>query len=105
MDAQSSMPPAEALALLKSLVASNRYNLEPRGGAHATPVTNEVAKIIVANLEVSDFIKYESDDNPRYAGEYLWVFISTQDEKYYLKFKFIETDSWAKFVSFHIAVY
>jgi len=95
----------EALALLKSLVANNQFNIAFRRAQHAFPVTTSVAKIIVANLEITDFEKYEEDDNARYSGEYCWSFMTEQNDKYYLKFKFQNTDSWVKFVSFHIAVY
>ncbi|WP_243129843.1 type II toxin-antitoxin system MqsR family toxin [Leuconostoc lactis] len=105
METEESMTTEEALALLKSLVFAGKFNLEPRKARHASPVTKQVAKIIVVDLTVTDFTKHEKDKNPRFPGEYIWEFIAKQDEKYYLKFKFVREEGSVKFVSFHIATH
>lgn len=105
MATSNSMTTEEALSLLKALVSSGHFRLEARSAVHASPVTTEMAKIIVANLTLSDFDKCVEDSASKFHGEYLWIFKPERDDKYYLKVKFIQKNSFAKFVSFHIAQY
>ncbi|MFD1421837.1 type II toxin-antitoxin system MqsR family toxin [Lactiplantibacillus songbeiensis] len=89
----------EALARLKYLVSVNQFTMVTRRSMQATAVTRSMAKIIVQQLQVEDFKKYELDrDRP---GTYLWVFKTEYGDTYYLKFKFL--DKSVKFISFHLS--
>ena len=91
----------EALARLKYLVSRNQFSMVSRQSTHATPVTSVLARLIVQQLLIQDFKKYDQDrDRP---GEYLWVFKTDYGAIYYLKFKFISNNQHVKFISFHLS--
>ncbi|WP_297816579.1 type II toxin-antitoxin system MqsR family toxin [uncultured Lactobacillus sp.] len=97
------MNEAFALKILKRLVEEDKFIIINRRAQHAHPVSNEVAKIIVKQLSLEDFIgKSEDRDRP---GEFLWIYKTDVGIKYYLKCKFSSELDMVKFISFHIAVY
>lgn len=90
-----------ALALLKHLVSNDKFKFVARQNKMALPVSNETAKTVVRQMSIDDFVSYSEDrDRP---GEFLWIFITDDGQKYYLKFKFIHQDTMVKFISFHIS--
>lgn len=89
------------LAQLKYLVSKNQFYLVNRRTQHAQAVTTSLAKLIVNQLSVSDFQKYEVDrDRPQ---EYVWVFKTAYGDTYYIKFKFVDNDRQVRFISFHVS--
>lgn len=66
-------------------------------------IKNELIKKVVPGLKVSDFNKKELDYNG--SGEYIFVFITQEGMKFYIKFKFVfnEGQEKVKFISFHYA--
>lgn len=74
-----------------------------RRAKHAKTVSNEAAKIIVAQLTINDFVKVSED---RYfPGEYLWIYETEMGISYYIKCKFSSDLSMIKFISFHPSLY
>ena len=66
------MNEAFALKILKRLVEEDKFIIINRRAQHAHPVSNEVAKIIVNQLSIVDFIvKSEYSDS---TGEFLWIY-------------------------------
>jgi len=63
-------------------------------------VTSSIAKIIVENLKEHDFVRFDLDHDE--SGDYLWIFVSDDGVRYYMKFKFMENER-IKFISFHEA--
>lgn len=95
------MNPAEALLLLKDLVAQDKFSLVNRRAIHAQAVTSTLAKCIVTQLQITDFKGHELDrDVP---DEFVWIYKTYFGEVYYIKFKFMDADSRVKFISFHIS--
>lgn len=91
----------EALALLKYLVSHNRFHLVNRRDKMAQPVSRELAKSIVQQLTSSDFYKHEQNrNNPL---QYVWIFITDDGKRYYIKFVFVKNNSGVVFISFHIS--
>lgn len=97
------MEPIFALMLLKRLVRNDQFYLVKRKAKHASPVTKELAKIIVKDLSIHDFIKSEKDRS--FPDEYVWIYEATFGIKYYIKFKFEKNNTLAVFISFHEALY
>ncbi|WP_338092494.1 hypothetical protein [Lentilactobacillus sunkii] len=71
---------AEVLAQLKYLVSKNNFSLVNRRAQHARAVTTSLAKLIVRQLSIEDFQKYEEDrDRPH---EYVWIFETDYGDTY-----------------------
>lgn len=88
-----------ALSMLKKLVKQNRFEIVNRRAQHAQPISLAIARIVVAQLKLTDFVKKEKDrDRPT---EYIWVYQTDVGIIYYLKFKFSSTYDWVRFISFH----
>ena len=87
---------------LKSSVRNDNFEFVTRAKRSKSPVISAVAKIVVDNLVEADFQKQELDHNG--SGEYIWIFISSDGIRYYIKFKFIE-NMRVKFISFHESMY
>lgn len=91
----------EALGLLKYLVKHDRFHIVNRRDIMAQPVSRELAKSIVQQLSVDDFQSHERNrNNPM---QFVWIFITDDGERYYIKFVFIENNSGVVFISFHIS--
>lgn len=97
------MEPIFALARVKELVKNDQFLLVKRKAVHASPVTKDLAKLIIANLSINDFIK--SDEDKDFPNEYVWIYETTFEIKYYIKFKFINSGELALFISFHETLY
>ncbi len=97
------MEPVFALIRLKNLVKNDQFLLVKRKAEHATPVTKELAKLIVADLSIKDFVKKDKDR--AYPNEYVWIYETTYGVKYYIKFKFKDNNNLVLFISFHEALY
>ena len=97
------MEPIFALIRMKNLVANNQFLLVKRKAKHATPVTKELAKVIVSYLSIEDFIKEEEDR--QFPNTYVWIYETTYGSKYYIKFKFKNKGNLIVFISFHEALY
>jgi len=87
---------------LKNAVRNENYEFVNRAKRSRSPVTSAVAKIVVASLVETDFQKQELDHNG--SGEYIWIFISNDGIRYYIKFKFIQSER-VKFISFHESIH
>lgn len=61
-----------ALKILKRLVAEDNFIIINRRAPHAKAVTNEVAKIVISQLTISDFVKRTEDK--AFPGEFLWIY-------------------------------
>ena len=92
----------EILKKLKYSVDSDNFEFVPRANRSKSPVTTKVAKIVVQHLVKEDFKKRALDHNG--SGEYIWIFISDDGIRYYIKFKFLQHER-VKFISFHEADY
>lgn len=92
-----------ALKILKRLVAENKFILVNRRAKHAKSVSNEVAKIVISQLTIDDFVQKTEDK--KYPGEYLWIYETDVGITYYIKCKFSSKLDFVKFVSFHKALY
>ena len=92
----------EILDQLKKSVKEGNFEFVVRAKRLKSPVTSNVARIIVQNLRKEDFNKRALDHDG--SGEYLWVFISDDGIRYYIKFKFLKNNR-VKFISFHEAQY
>lgn len=97
------MEPVFALKRMKNLVKKNQFLLVKRRAKHATPVSKELAKIIVSYLSIKDFIKEEEDK--QYSNTYVWIYETTYGSKYYIKLKFKNEGNIVVFISFHEALY
>ena len=91
------------LSRVKYLVSQNRFQIVNRREYHAQSVNSQLAKHIVRQLSTTDFCKCELDYDG--SGEYVWIFKTTVEFVYYIKFKFITNNQMVKFISFHIARY
>ena len=87
---------------LKHSVSKGNFEFVARANRSKSPVTSIIAKIVVKNLVEDDFQKRELDHDG--SGEYIWVFISDDGIRYYIKFKFLQNDR-VKFISFHETEY
>ena len=96
------MTTLEALKSLKTLVERNQFSFVNRRAAHARTETTALAKIVIAQMTIDDFVRYVEDWGCH--GEYLWIFETQFGETYYIKFKFLSNDQ-VKFISFHISKY
>jgi len=83
---------------LKYAVENDNFEFVARLDRSKSLVTTKIAKIIVQHLLVSDFQKRDLDHDG--SGEYIWVFISDDEIRYYIKFKFLQSER-VKFISFH----
>ena len=92
----------EILDKLKISVNNNNFEFVPRADRSKSPATTTIAKIIVESLVEDNFWKRELDRNG--SGEYVWIFISDDGIRYYIKFKFLQNNR-VKFISFHEAAY
>ena len=90
----------EVLDKLKNSVNNDNFEFVSRANRTKSPVTSVVAKIVVQNLVADDFKKCDLDHDG--SGEYVWVFISSDGIRYYIKFKFLKHER-VKFISFHEA--
>lgn len=97
------MEPVFALLLLKKLVKEDHFYLVKRKAQHASPVPKELAKIIVLNLSMKDFVNREKDRG--FPNEYVWIYETTFGVKYYIKCKFKNQNTFVVFISFHEALY
>lgn len=96
-----SMEIEEALGLLKYLVSHDHFHIVNRRDVMAQPVSRELAKSIVQQLQASDFQGHERNrNNPT---QFVWIFITDDGERYYIKFVFVENDSRVVFISFHVS--
>ena len=94
------MDVAEALARLKFLVRHNQFQMVQRRSRMAMPVSIALAKEIVRQLSISDFVKHEPNrNNPL---QFVWVFKTSDGQTYYIKFVFTENDQKVVFISFHL---
>lgn len=90
----------EALARLKFLVKHDRFHTVKRKSKMALPVSDSLAKEIVRQLSVNDFVKSERNrNNPL---QFVWVFKTSDGETYYIKFVFVENNQKVVFISFHL---
>ncbi|MCR1903933.1 type II toxin-antitoxin system MqsR family toxin [Lactobacillus taiwanensis] len=94
------MEVSEALARLKFLVRHNQFHMVQRRDRMAMPVSETLAREIVKQLEIKDFVKHEPNrNNPL---QYVWVFKTSDGQTYYIKFIFIENNQKVVFISFHL---
>ncbi|BDR58047.1 type II toxin-antitoxin system MqsR family toxin [Xylocopilactobacillus apicola] len=92
----------EILAKLKYLISNDKFNLINRRSESAYPISTDLVKEIVSQLDVSDFKKQELDRDR--SGEFVWIYKTEFNEEiFYIKFKINNEGSWIKFISFHIS--
>ena len=94
------MEVAEALAKLKFLVSHDRFKLVARRDTMKVPVSRVLAKTIIEQLSLEDFVKHERNRN-NYT-QFIWVFKTEYDQTYYIKFVFAENGHLVVFISFHL---
>lgn len=94
------MEVAEALAKLKFLVSHDRFKLVARRDRMKEPVSRTLAKTIIEQLSLEDFVKHERNRN-NYT-QFVWVFKTEHEQTYYIKFVFAENGHLVVFISFHI---
>lgn len=63
------------------------------------PVSRYLAKKIVMQLSVNDFVKRERNRNN--LSQFVWVFKTTDGKVYYIKFVFVDNYHSVVFISFH----
>ena len=85
------------------MVREDKFVLIHRRAKHARTVSNEAAKIIVAQLTINDFVKVSEDR--AFPGEYLWIYETEMGVTYYIKCEFSSDLNLVKFISFHRALY
>ncbi|KRL83815.1 hypothetical protein FC32_GL001077 [Ligilactobacillus apodemi DSM 16634 = JCM 16172] len=66
----------------------------------AVPVSNLLAKELVKQLSVSDFVKHEPNRNDPL--QFAWVFKTSDGQTYYIKFVFTDNCHKVIFISFHL---
>ncbi|MFC6295832.1 type II toxin-antitoxin system MqsR family toxin [Lactiplantibacillus daoliensis] len=88
------------MAQVKSIDEKHKYIFVNRRALHARAVTTVLAKLIVEQLDETDFVQRAEDWD--YPGEYLWIFETQFGEIYYIKFKFV-VNNLVKFISFHVS--
>ena len=94
------MEVAEALARLKFLVKHDHFQMVRRRDKMAMPVSVTLAKEIVKQLSISDFVKHEP--NRSNLLQFVWVFKTSDGQGYYIKFVFTENNQKVVFISFHL---
>lgn len=94
------MEVAEALARVKFLVKHNHFQMVRRRDKMAMPVSVTLAKEIVKQLSISDFVKHER--NRSNSLQFVWVFKTSDGQAYYIKFVFTEDNQKVVFISFHL---
>lgn len=90
--------PEDALVKLKILVREGSFEFAPRKKLH---VTSKLARVIVETLSINNYSSIGFDYNG--TGDLVFVFISDDGVRYYIKFKFINNNTTVKFISFHEA--
>ena len=93
---------AGVLVKLKNSVNNDNFEFVTRANRSKNDMTRVEAKVIVSTLVETDFQKHELDYDG--SGEYVWIFISSDGIRYYIKLKFLQNDR-VKFISFHEAEY
>ncbi|EEU21358.1 type II toxin-antitoxin system MqsR family toxin [Lactobacillus mulieris] len=94
------MDVAEALARLKFLVRHNKFKMVRRTDKMAMPVSVPLAKELIRQLSIDDFVKHEPNrNNPL---QFVWIFKTADEQKYYIKFVFTENNNLVVFISFHL---
>lgn len=87
----------EVLARLKFYVSCDRFYLVQRRDPAKAPVSSFLAKVIIQQLKVDDFVSHEPNRNNK--KQYIWIFKTENDTKYYIKFVFAYPG--VVFISFH----
>ncbi|GEP18886.1 type II toxin-antitoxin system MqsR family toxin [Pediococcus argentinicus] len=90
----------EALAKLKYLVSHGKFKIVNRRDSPALPVSNELAREIIRQLALDDFIKCEPNRNNPI--QMVWIFKTDDGQRYYIKFLFLEEEPKVIFISFHL---
>lgn len=94
------MDVTEALARLKFLVKRDQFHMVQRRNKMAIPVSVPLAKELVRQLSISDFVKHEPNrNNPL---QFVWIFKTSDGQTYYIKFVFTENNQKVVFISFHL---
>lgn len=94
------MEVSEALAKLKFLVRHDRFYMVRRRARQAMPVSEDLAKEVVAQLSIDDFVSHEPNrNNP---AQFVWIFKTSDGQIYYLKFIFDDENNRVVFISFHL---
>lgn len=91
---------SEALARLKFLVSHDQFQMVQRRDKMAMPVSITLAKELVRQLSISDFVKCEPNRNDPL--QFVWIFKTNDGQTYYIKFVFIEHYQKVVFISFHL---
>ena len=66
----------------------------------AMPVSVPLAKELIRQLSIDDFVKHEPNrNNPL---QFVWIFKTADEQKYYIKFVFTENNNLVVFISFHL---
>lgn len=86
---------------LKKLVSARSFEFVLRKDSNKRHISSTVASIVVQGLTANNFEKKELDRNG--SGDFIFVFISEDGTRYYIKFKLIDDESKVKFISFHEA--
>jgi hypothetical protein len=90
--------PDEALKRMQEMVLEGKFEFAPRKKLH---VSSKLARIIVEELTPDDYESHGYDFNG--SSDLVFVFISGDGIRYYIKFKFINDETAVKFISFHEA--
>lgn len=90
--------PEDALAKLRTLVREGNFEFAPRKKSH---VTSKLARIIVDTLSIDHYNSMGFDYDG--TGDLVFAFISDDGIRYYIKFKFMNSNTTVKFISFHEA--
>lgn len=94
------MEVGEALARLKFLVRHDKFIIVQRRSIMALPVSRPLAKEIVRQLSIKDFVRHEPNrNNPL---QFVWIFKTVDNQVYYIKFVFIDDNQKVVFISFHL---
>lgn len=89
--------PEDALAKLRTLVREGNFEFAPR----KNHMLLKLARIIVDTLSIDHYNSMGFDYDG--TGDLVFVFISDDGIRYYIKFKFINSNTTVKFISFHEA--
>lgn len=90
----------EVLARLKFLVSHDRFQIVRRKKKVAMPVSVPLAKELVKQLTINDFVKCEPNrNNPL---QFVWIFKTSDGQTYYIKFVFTDSNQKVVFISFHL---
>lgn len=78
----------------------DHFYMVQRQNRMAMPVSVTLAKEIVRQLSINDFVKHEPNrNNPL---QFVWVFKTSDGQTYYIKFVFTENNQKVVFISFHL---